>query len=35
VSVRGAEVTDTDVLLREAGVPEAEIDALRADGAIA
>ena len=35
VSVRGAEVTDTDMLLREAGVPEAEIDALRADGAIA
>lgn len=35
VSVRGAEATDTDALLRQAGVPEAEIDALRADGAIA
>jgi alpha-methylacyl-CoA racemase len=35
VVVRAASASDTEALLRDAGVPDAEIDAMRADGVIA
>lgn len=35
VAVRAASASDTEALLRDAGVPDAEIDAMRAEGVIA